>query len=192
MEHPSERRLSLSLSWSGGSGKRSYDLPLGSFLRVLAVLALCAVSFKAGFWRAQLDREAAAYVAASTQPAVEGRTDTLGAGAPGRPVGEPEDVITPLNVRDPSALVMGPGATEAPPSSEVPPPPPPRLRDWREELRSAADDVAKRESQQHYLSGVVYFQQGKKQKARDEWKLAVQLDPGNSDAKAGLDRLGER
>lgn len=28
--------------------------------------------------------------------------------APGQPFGAPEEVITPLNVRDPSALVMGP------------------------------------------------------------------------------------
>ncbi|MBI4678424.1 MAG: tetratricopeptide repeat protein [Elusimicrobia bacterium] len=48
---------------------------------------------------------------------------------------------------------------------------------------------ARRSSQQHYLSGVIYFQKGDYVKARDEWTLALQLDPGNSDAKAGIDRI---
>jgi Tfp pilus assembly protein PilF len=48
---------------------------------------------------------------------------------------------------------------------------------------------ARRSSQQHYLSGVIYFQKGDYVKARDEWTLALQLDPGNSDAKAGLERI---
>ncbi|MFI5346931.1 MAG: hypothetical protein ACHQ51_11210 [Elusimicrobiota bacterium] len=41
--------------------------------------------------------------------------------APGSAVGGGSDVITPLNVRDPSALVMGPGATQQPPTSSVAP-----------------------------------------------------------------------
>jgi tetratricopeptide (TPR) repeat protein len=48
---------------------------------------------------------------------------------------------------------------------------------------------AKRSSQQHYLSGVIYFQKGDYAKARDEWTRAKQLDPSNSDAIAGLDRI---
>jgi tetratricopeptide (TPR) repeat protein len=48
---------------------------------------------------------------------------------------------------------------------------------------------AKRQSQQHYLSGVIFFQKGDYDKARDEWNLAKQLDPGNSDAQAGLERI---
>lgn len=39
--------------------------------------------------------------------------------APGQPPGEPGDVITPLNVRDPSALVMPP-ASDAPPAAAEP------------------------------------------------------------------------
>ncbi len=53
----------------------------------------------------------------------------------------------------------------------------------------AVSEDARRSSQQHYLSGVIYFQKGDYVKARDEWTLALQLDPGNSDAKAGLDRI---
>ncbi len=48
---------------------------------------------------------------------------------------------------------------------------------------------ARRQSQQHYLSGVIYFQQGDYVKARDEWVLAKQDDPSNQDASAGLERV---
>ncbi|MDE2141772.1 MAG: hypothetical protein KGJ84_05105 [Elusimicrobia bacterium] len=41
--------------------------------------------------------------------------------APGSAIGGGADVITPLNVRDPSALVMGPGATQQPPTNSVAP-----------------------------------------------------------------------
>ncbi|MBI5623123.1 MAG: hypothetical protein HY924_05025 [Elusimicrobia bacterium] len=53
----------------------------------------------------------------------------------------------------------------------------------------AISEDARRSSQQHYLSGVIYFQKGDYVKARDEWTLSLQLDPGNSDAKAGLERI---
>jgi hypothetical protein len=45
--------------------------------------------------------------------------------APGSAVGGGSDIITPLNVRDPSALVMGPGATQQPPTNSVMPSTPP-------------------------------------------------------------------
>lgn len=45
--------------------------------------------------------------------------------APGNAIGGGSDVITPLNVRDPSALVMGPGATQQPPTNSVAPASPP-------------------------------------------------------------------
>lgn len=45
--------------------------------------------------------------------------------APGSAVGGGSDIITPLNVRDPSALVMGPGATQQPPTQSVMPSTPP-------------------------------------------------------------------
>lgn len=48
---------------------------------------------------------------------------------------------------------------------------------------------ARRSSQQHYLSGVIFFQKGDYEKAREEWNLALQLDPSNSDARAGLERI---
>ncbi len=45
--------------------------------------------------------------------------------APGGAIGGLSDIITPLNVRDPSALVMGPGATQQPPTNSVMPSTPP-------------------------------------------------------------------
>lgn len=45
--------------------------------------------------------------------------------AQGAPSGGGSDIITPLNVRDPSALVMGPGATQQPPTQSVAPATPP-------------------------------------------------------------------
>ncbi|MBI4057389.1 MAG: hypothetical protein HY399_07595 [Elusimicrobia bacterium] len=49
----------------------------------------------------------------------------------------------------------------------------------------------RRAAQQHYLNGVVHFQNGDFQKARDEWILAKQLDPSHSDADAGLRRIDQ-
>jgi tetratricopeptide (TPR) repeat protein len=50
-------------------------------------------------------------------------------------------------------------------------------------------ESAKQQSQQAYLSGMVYFQQGNYEKARDMFMQAKQLDPSNPDAAAGLDRI---
>lgn len=47
----------------------------------------------------------------------------------------------------------------------------------------------KRQSQQYYLSGIIYYDKGDFEKARNEWTHALQLDPGNPDAKAGLERI---
>ena len=44
-------------------------------------------------------------------------------------------------------------------------------------------------SQQHYLEGLKYFQNSNYEKARDEWTIAKQLDPGNADTTAGLKRI---
>ncbi len=43
--------------------------------------------------------------------------------------------------------------------------------------------------QQHYVEGLKFFQNSNYDKARDEWTIARQLDPGNSDASAGLKRI---
>lgn len=54
---------------------------------------------------------------------------------------------------------------------------------------AAASADNKHASEQHYLSGVIFFQKADYEKARNEWSLALQLDPSNSDAKAGLERI---
>lgn len=59
--------------------------------------------------------------------------------APGGLAGGGSDVITPLNVRDPSALVMGPGGTQQPPTSAPPPAPPKEEKEnWKDALANAA------------------------------------------------------
>lgn len=49
----------------------------------------------------------------------------------------------------------------------------------------------KRLSQEHYLTGMIAFQTSKYDKARDEWNLAAQLDPSNSAATSGIERLNK-
>ena len=36
---------------------------------------------------------------------------------------------------------------------------------------------------------MIYYDKGDLEKARNEWTHALQLDPSNSDAKAGLERV---
>ncbi|MDE2491231.1 MAG: hypothetical protein KGM24_10315 [Elusimicrobia bacterium] len=48
---------------------------------------------------------------------------------------------------------------------------------------------AKKQSQQNYLEGVIAFERGDYQTARNKWLRAKELDPSNSDAVAGLDKI---
>jgi tetratricopeptide (TPR) repeat protein len=52
-----------------------------------------------------------------------------------------------------------------------------------------ASDNSKQQSQQAYLEGVIYYQKGDYEKARDKWMRAKQLDPSNTDAAAGLEKI---
>jgi len=54
---------------------------------------------------------------------------------------------------------------------------------------AAVSDDAKRQSEQHYLSGMIYYQKQDYENARNEWTLSKKLDPTNPDATAGLDRI---
>ncbi|MFA5162146.1 MAG: hypothetical protein WC421_07855 [Elusimicrobiales bacterium] len=49
----------------------------------------------------------------------------------------------------------------------------------------------RRASSQHFQNGLKFFQDGDYEKARNEWTLAKQLDPGSSDADAGLKRVDQ-
>ena len=132
---PLEHGLSLTLSWGARDARRRRSLPVGALLRVGLGLALCAACYEAGRWHggleAQADRTAtrsiAAVRAAKALPAAETRTGATGL-APGQAVGEPADVITPLNVRDPSALVMGPSQPAPPIAQAAEPPSAPQAR----------------------------------------------------------------
>ncbi|MFH2202140.1 MAG: hypothetical protein ABIJ96_03410 [Elusimicrobiota bacterium] len=64
--------------------------------------------------------------------------------SPGSLIGAGTDVITPLNVRDPAALVMGPGATQKPAATASPATePPPKESNWKDALSQAATRGAK-------------------------------------------------
>jgi len=68
--------------------------------------------------------------------------------SPGSLLGQGTDVITPLNVRDPSALVMGPGATRKP-EATVAAAPPPKVAskpstNWKDALAQSAKAGAKK------------------------------------------------
>lgn len=60
-----------------------------------------------------------------------------GAMSPGGLIGQGSDVITPLNVRDPSALIMGPGAVQKPSASVDPAAPPKADSGWKDALAAA-------------------------------------------------------
>ncbi len=67
--------------------------------------------------------------------------------AQGGAIGGSGDIITPLNVRDPSALVMGPGGTQQPPAGSAapavaPPTAPAEKTDYRDALAGAASRAA--------------------------------------------------
>lgn len=102
----------------------------GPVMRVGVSLLLCAACFQSGRWYQELSASAAEPAPAATETAaaefVGPLTPSLPAApaataAPGEPEGHSGDIITPLNVRDPSALVMGPAHYY----QSCPPPEPP-------------------------------------------------------------------
>ncbi|MBI2387876.1 MAG: hypothetical protein HYV14_17965 [Elusimicrobia bacterium] len=99
----------------------------GSVVRVGVGLLLCAACFQAG--RSYQELSASASAAAKDASGTEmvdstfvgphkpapSPAETSPQAAPGDVPGESVDIITPLNVRDPSALVMGPTHNSCPP-----------------------------------------------------------------------------
>jgi hypothetical protein len=110
-------------------------LTAGSVLRIGAALLLCAACFQAGRSYQELKTAAAErpkadpgteMVAASFVGPVKpapAPAETSPAAAPGDVAGAGGDIITPLNVRDPSALVMGPSQRSCPPQEVSEPEP---------------------------------------------------------------------
>lgn len=121
-------------------------------LRVAIGLLLCAACFQSGRWYQELSGPATAHVKSDPGNEMVAATHARGAApaeplaevkplvAAGDPPGEGGDIITPLNVRDPSALVMGPGLSRQeclpPPAAAASEPParaakPRKLREGR-------------------------------------------------------------
>jgi hypothetical protein len=60
--------------------------------------------------------------------------------------------------------------------------------DARRDLAADPSDLT-RQSQQHYLSGMVYYAHGDYDLAKREWESAVKADPQNADAQTALKRV---
>jgi len=50
-------------------------------------------------------------------------------------------------------------------------------------------EESKRLATKHWNSGIIYYQKGDYEKARDEWVLCLKYDPGYTDCKSGLQKL---
>ncbi|MFH1619801.1 MAG: hypothetical protein ABIG11_07835 [bacterium] len=58
-------------------------------------------------------------------------------------------------------------------------------------VSTAVTEESRRAAQSHYLEGLKHFQNANLEKARDEWSIARQFDPGNPDVEAGLKRIDQ-
>ncbi len=97
-------------------------------------MLLCAVCFQSGRWYGALEKDSGPdqlKTDASVEMVHATHTREVPAPDPSLvPEEKVADIITPLNVRDPSALVMGPGGSQSPPCSqqEVVAPPEPTAK----------------------------------------------------------------
>jgi hypothetical protein len=99
--------------------------PLEKLGRSFALLLIAAACFQVGRWYGELETSAKAVhdptgiemVKATfrASPEAPKTVEPVPATNAGDPVGHSTDIITPLNVRDPSALVMGPAGSYSPP-----------------------------------------------------------------------------
>lgn len=122
---PDERGLSFTISWKSGGQDRRATASFGAALRVALVLSLCGGAYEVGRWRSRLEAQGEArpdsrVVIVDRGENKPARAETVG-NAPGGPSGVATDVITPLNVRDPSALVMPPLGAQEPPAPAAAP-----------------------------------------------------------------------
>jgi len=58
-------------------------------------------------------------------------------------------------------------------------------------LPAVVTSEMRRNSQERYASGMKYYMSGNREKAKEEWTVAKQLDPGNSDAELGLKKIDQ-
>lgn len=112
------RNLEFVIGYSEGGEQRT--LRLSPAVAALAVLTAVSVAFTDGK-QAPLEVIQASAGPVPDPPVAPGI-------APGSPDGAPPDIITPLNVRDPAALVLAPpGMYEPPAAAPAAPPEPAKL-----------------------------------------------------------------
>lgn len=88
--------------------RREWSVQLAPAAALLALAAFAVVRFASRPAPSSSPAVVAASAPAEAEPA-----RILGAGAPGHPHGQSAEVITPLTVRDPAALVMPPSTASA-------------------------------------------------------------------------------
>ncbi len=151
MDPSRARRLALSLTWTPRSGPRrrwglAFD-PLPWLLPLAVTAAILLAAFGTRFLPPSAFVPPAAQSSAPAPDSQAPKAAMASLPAPGHPHGEKSggDIITPLNVRDPASLVMGPSGYN-PPASVIPdvkppePMPPAKKRskkmkseDWRKQ-----------------------------------------------------------
>lgn len=144
MDIPSKPRgLSFTVSWGALEAPKSAHLSLGAALRILLLLTLCLGAFELGRRTerqvAKASAPGSAVVVVEAVGAAKPIGEAVANAAAGRPIAEKDEVITPLNVRDPSALVMGPTVSAPPAAEAAPPPVPPALEHPRARLYPPKD-----------------------------------------------------
>ena len=122
-----------------GTGFRGHAVSMktpplaGSVIRIGVCLLLCAACFQAGRSYQELSAAASSFAEAKgapetgmidasfVGPTLPAPGETSSPTAPGDVPGAGGDIITPLNVRDPSALIMGPSQHSCPPQEVAEP-----------------------------------------------------------------------
>lgn len=98
-------------------------LLMGPVVRVAAALLLCSACFQSGRWYQELAAPWAEAAVRQAAPAPSRTAEPAPLVDVGDPMSQAGDIITPLNVRDPSALVIGPYQPECrPPEAAIPAP----------------------------------------------------------------------
>lgn len=107
--------LSVTFTWNSRGSSRSRSIALGSAVRVALMVSLSAACYEIGRWKTRiedLDSRPDNRVVIVEKDSRSGPPEARGLAA-GGPVGE-KDEITPLNVRDPAALVFPPFVSPPP------------------------------------------------------------------------------
>jgi tetratricopeptide (TPR) repeat protein len=67
----------------------------------------------------------------------------------------------------------------------------PQPKDEGAETAGAAGEETKREAIKHWNAGILVYQKGEFEKAREEWAKCKELDPQNAECVTGLQRLDQ-